>query len=191
LGYPFSVSPSFQLRNTNMSQEEAFRLVETLQEKVEQKNKNLVVYLSMGFGNPYGDPYHPELLLEWADRIQALGVKRISLADTVGLASPTDIESALTALVPAFPAVHIGVHLHAQKENRTEKLAAALRGGAQSVDGAIGGFGGCPMAQDELVGNLDTLWLAQEWRNRFAEQKLSWSHLMTCQAMATQIFSPE
>lgn len=191
LGYPFSLSPTFQQRNTNSTQSAALALVGALQNKVAQKHKSLVVYLSMGFGNPYGDAYHPDLLLEWAQKIQDLGVTRLSLADTVGLASPAAIEQALHTLVPAFPQVHFGVHLHADAHNRKEKLAAALRAGAKSVDGAIGGFGGCPMAQDELVGNLDTMWLAREWDQRFPQHKLSWPALLACQAMAGNIFTAD
>lgn len=156
IGYPFSVSPTFQLRNTNTTQQAALELLDVIQENCQQHKKELVVYLSMGFGNPYGDLYNAEMLLHWADVMAGKGIRIISLADTVGLAEPAAISFALDVLIPAYPGLTIGVHLHASPSERQSKLAAAFRSGCRRYDGAIGGIGGCPMAQDALVGNMDT-----------------------------------
>jgi hydroxymethylglutaryl-CoA lyase len=156
LGFPFSISPTFQQRNTNSTMEESLQRVEEIQERCLQKGRTLVVYLSMGFGNPYGDPYDAETLLKWAEEMSTRGITILSLADTVGMATPEQIRFALETLVPRHPGVEIGVHLHATSYNWEEKLAAALSAGCTRIDGALRGIGGCPMAQDELVGNIDT-----------------------------------
>lgn len=156
LGFPFSVSPTFQLRNTNSSMEESLVRVGTIQEHCIRNKKELVVYLSMGFGNPYGDPYSGEIVLQWADKMVELGIRIISLADTVGLASPEQVNFALKALIPKYPSVVFGAHLHATAQNWQAKLEAALQAGCARFDGALKGIGGCPMAQDELVGNMDS-----------------------------------
>jgi hydroxymethylglutaryl-CoA lyase len=166
LGFPFSVSPTFQLRNTNSTQEESLTRVKEIQNLCLRYNKELVIYLSMGFGNPYGDVYSQEILLQWADAIAALDIRIISLADTVGLATATQIRFALETLIPAYPQCDFGVHLHAKADDWKEKVEAAITAGCQRMDGAVKGIGGCPMAQDDLVGNLDTLsvvpWLQQK-----------------------------
>jgi len=156
LGFPFSISPTFQQRNANSTIEESVGRVEEIQELCGQKGKKLVVYLSMGFGNPYGDPYDAGILLQWADAMVQRGIRIISLADTVGLATPEQIQSALTALIPQYPDTVIGVHLHSTPANWKAKLKAALDAGCRRVDGALKGIGGCPMAGNELVGNMDT-----------------------------------
>lgn len=156
LGFPFSVSPTFQQRNTNSTQEESLQRIDAIQELCIQRNKTLVVYLSMGFGNPYGDPYDSETLLQWAGELAVRGIRIISLADTVGVASPSQISAALDALIPAYPHIEIGVHLHSSPGNWSDKLTAAVNSGCTRFDGALKGIGGCPMAQDELVGNMDT-----------------------------------
>ena len=156
LGFPFSISPGFQLRNTNSTMEQSLQRVEAIQRLCFQYNKKLVIYLSMGFGNPYGDDYSADILLSWADVMAQQGIKIISLADTVGFATPEQIGFALQTLIPAYPAVEFGVHLHVAAANRTEKLQAAVHAGCRRFDGALKGIGGCPMAQDELVGNMPT-----------------------------------
>lgn len=156
LGFPFSLSPTFQQRNTNSTMEESVRRVEEIQSLCDTHNKELVVYLSMGFGNPYGDVYNEEILLSWADKMIGKGIHIISLADTVGLATPAQIGVALRTLIPAYPGATIGVHLHATPQNWHAKLSAALDAGCTRFDGALKGIGGCPMAQDDLVGNMDT-----------------------------------
>ncbi|MBY0347354.1 MAG: hydroxymethylglutaryl-CoA lyase [Hydrotalea flava] len=157
LGFPFSVSPTFQMRNTNSTQEESVQTIETIQELCIKNNKQLVVYLSMGFGNPYGDVYNSEILLQWADAMIQKDITIISLADTVGLAAPIQISEVFQALIPAYPHIIFGAHLHASPDNRIAKLAAAYHAGCMRFDGALRGYGGCPMAQNELVGNMDSL----------------------------------
>ncbi len=157
IGFPFSLSPTFQLRNTNSSMEQSLETVSQIQSLCQDNNKQLVLYLSMGFGNPYGDPYDSKLLIQWTETMVAMGIQIISLADTVGMATAEAIHDALTTLVPRFSNTTIGVHLHSSVYNFEEKVQAALEGGCQRIDGAIKGIGGCPMAQDQLIGNMDTL----------------------------------
>lgn len=156
LGFPFSISPTFQLRNTNSSMEESVQRVEAIQERCIRNNKQLVLYLSMGFGNPYGDAYNAEILLHWADEMVKKEIKILSLADTVGLATAEQVSFALQTLIPQYPAVTFGVHLHSTATQWKTKLDAALAAGCKRFDGALKGIGGCPMAQDELVGNMDS-----------------------------------
>ncbi len=156
IGYPFSVSPTFQLRNANSTLEESFERVEAIQELCIKNNKQLVVYISMGFGNPYGDDYSEELVVEWVKKIIDLEVGVISLADTVGLATPAQVSSLVKSITTQFPQVQTGVHLHASVLEWEAKAAAALEAGCRRFDGALKGLGGCPMANDELVGNMDT-----------------------------------
>lgn len=166
LGFPFSVSETFQQRNTNSSIEASLARTEDIQELCVKNKKELVVYISMGFGNPYGDPYSEEIVFGWVDKIASLGVKTISLADTVGLASPEQVFSITDYLVKQLPQHEIGVHLHSTAANWQPKLEAALNAGCKRFDGALKGIGGCPMAGDELVGNMDTEqmipWLAEK-----------------------------
>ncbi len=159
LGFPFSISQNFQLRNTNSTMEESLVRVEEIQELCLKNNKQLVIYLSMGFGNPYGDIYNEGILLHWADEMVKREIHIISLADTVGIATPAQISFTLNTLIPKYPSTTIGVHLHSTPFNRKEKLKAALDAGCARFDGALKGIGGCPMAQDELVGNIDSEWM--------------------------------
>jgi hydroxymethylglutaryl-CoA lyase len=156
LGFPFSISPTFQLRNTNSTIEESTQRLDAIQELCVKNNKQLVVYLSMGFGNPYGDVYNEEILLQWANAMVEKDIQIIQLSDTVGMASPKQIATALNALIPAYTNATFGVHLHSTPNNFEEKLSAALHTGCTRIDGALKGIGGCPMAQDSLVGNMNT-----------------------------------
>jgi len=156
LGFPFSVSETFQLRNTNSTMEQSLKRVEQIQNICITNKKQLVIYISMGFGNPYGDAYSEEIVFEWVNKMTALDVKIISLADTVGLATPEQVFSVTNYLVKKLPQHQIGVHLHSAPANRKAKIDAALQAGCKRFDGALKGFGGCPMASDELVGNMDT-----------------------------------
>ena len=135
LGFPFSISPTFQQRNTNSTIEESVERIEAIQELCIKHHKTLVVYLSMGFGNPYNDPYNDTILLKWADEMAKRGISIISLADTVGLASPNQISYALNTLIPQYPSVSFGVHLHSSASNRKAKLEAALKAGCIRIDG--------------------------------------------------------
>jgi hydroxymethylglutaryl-CoA lyase len=156
LGFPFSVSETFQLRNTNSSIQESLARVTEIQNICSKKNKELVVYISMAFGNPYGDLYSEKIVFAWVNKIVELGVKIISMADTVGLATPEQVFSMTDYLVSKLPSHQIGVHLHSHPSNRKAKIEAALKAGCKRFDGALKGIGGCPMANDDLVGNMDT-----------------------------------
>ena len=156
LGFPLSVSETFQQRNTNSSIQESFKRVEAIQELCIKNKKQLVVYLSMGFGNPYGDPWSEEIVFNYADQLVELSIETISLADTVGLATAEQVKRMVSYLVKQLPDTEIGVHLHSTNINWREKLAAAYEAGCRRFDGALKGIGGCPMADDELVGNMDT-----------------------------------
>ncbi|GAB3341325.1 hydroxymethylglutaryl-CoA lyase [Larkinella ripae] len=156
LGFPLSVSETFQLRNTNKTIEQAFAEVEVIQQQCLAHQKQLIVYLSMGFGNPYGDPYNPELIGRFTERLVRIGVQIIAPSDTIGSSTPASIETLFAYLLETFPTIEFGAHLHSRPEQVTEKVQAALRAGVQRIDGALHGFGGCPMAADDLTGNLPT-----------------------------------
>jgi hydroxymethylglutaryl-CoA lyase len=156
LGFPFSISETFQQRNTNKSCADAYELVLRLQDLCIANNRKLVVYLSMAFGNPYGDPWDINTVLAWADTFQRSQVSVISLADTVGTATPEAVETLFSQLIQNYPSVTWGAHLHSNPRTWHEKVAAAWKGGCRRFDGALKGYGGCPMATDELVGNIAT-----------------------------------
>ena len=156
LGFPFSVSPTFQMRNTNSSMEESEARVDELVSICNKHGKVPVIYISMGFGNPYGDSYNEALLLEWTGKMIKKGVQIISLADTIGIAKPEQISTALKALIIQYPEIEWGVHLHSSEKNWKEKISAAYDAGCLRFDGAMKGIGGCPMAHDDLVGNMKT-----------------------------------
>jgi hydroxymethylglutaryl-CoA lyase len=156
LGYPFSVSETFQLRNTNATIAQSLDRVKEIQEICVRNNKELVLYLSMGFGNPYGDPYSPEIVEEWVGKLKEYGIAIFSLSDTIGVASPETIKYLFSKLIPAFPELEFGAHLHTAPYNWKEKIDAAFENGCRRFDTAIFGYGGCPMAKDDLIGNFPT-----------------------------------
>ncbi|MRS62417.1 hydroxymethylglutaryl-CoA lyase [Larkinella terrae] len=156
LGFPLSVSETFQLRNTNKTITQAFAEVEAIQQLCVTHQKQLVVYLSMGFGNPYGDPYSPEIVGQFTERLVRSGIAIIAPSDTIGSSTPEAIETLFGHLLRTFPTIEFGAHLHSRPEQVAEKVQAALRAGVQRIDGALQGLGGCPMASDALTGNLPT-----------------------------------
>lgn len=156
LGFPFSISETFQLRNTNKTIAESLKQVEEIQNLCVQKGKELVVYISMGFGNPYGDEYNADVAIKWVGELTKRGIRIISMADTVGVAKPDNIEYIFSSLVPEFKDVTIGAHFHSTIDKWEEKIATAYNNGCRSFDSAMKGIGGCPMAEDELVGNIAT-----------------------------------
>ncbi|MER0438642.1 hydroxymethylglutaryl-CoA lyase [Emticicia sp. W12TSBA100-4] len=156
LGYPFSISETFQLRNTNSTIADSMERVKAIQEITEKADKQLVIYISMGFGNPYGDVWNAEIALYWVEELQKLGIKIFSLSDTVGVADPDSIKYIFDNLIPKYPNLEFGSHLHTTPETWKEKIDAAYNAGCRRFDGAILGYGGCPMAADDLVGNMDT-----------------------------------
>jgi hydroxymethylglutaryl-CoA lyase len=156
IGFPFSISETFQQRNTNSSIKDSLTTVEQMLELCDKHQKTAVVYLSMGFGNPYGDPYHTEIAEQWASALVERGVKILSLSDTTGVSTPEKIKELLPLLVSSFPQTEIGLHLHSTPDTRNEKIEAAYHSGCRRFDSALKGFGGCPMAADDLTGNLAT-----------------------------------
>jgi hydroxymethylglutaryl-CoA lyase len=188
VGFPFSISETFQLRNTNSTIAESLKRVGEIQQLCIASNKQLVIYLSMGFGNPYGDTYNQEILLHWAAEMTKMGVKIISLADTVGVASPEKITVAFDTLIPTYPDVTFGVHLHSTSVNWQQKFEAALNAGCTRFDGALKGIGGCPMANDELVGNMNTEWMIDLLQQKDLAGKLDVNALQVALQMANEIF---
>jgi hydroxymethylglutaryl-CoA lyase len=157
LGYPFSISETFQQRNTNSSITESLKRVEIIQDLCILSKKTLVIYISMGFGNPYGDPWSPSVAIDWSNKLHRdLGVSVIALSDTIGIANPESIHSLFSDLIPALPNVEFGAHLHTTPDTWEEKVEAAWKAGCRRFDGAIKGYGGCPMAADDLTGNMPT-----------------------------------
>lgn len=189
LGFPFSVSETFQQRNTNSSIVQSLARVEDIQNICSRNNKKLVVYLSMGFGNPYGDPYSEEIVFKWADRIAELRVHIISLADTVGLATAEQVFSVTDYLVNHLPHQEIGVHLHSSLINWKEKLEAAIKAGCRRFDGALKGIGGCPMADDVLVGNMDTELMIDYFMERKMMKIVNKDALQKSLQLVKQVFS--
>jgi hydroxymethylglutaryl-CoA lyase len=188
IGFPLSLSPTFQKRNTNAGIEEALLRIAEIQTLCLRHGKKLVVYLSMGFGNPYGDAYSPELLNNYTAKLVDLGIDIVSLADTIGIATPEQVAIALTTLMPMYPSVRFGVHLHATSLNWDKKLQAAIHSGCLRFDGAINGIGGCPMAQDDLVGNMDTLQMLPFFRNAGLDISIDEKALSEATLLANLIF---
>lgn len=156
LGFPFSISETFQLRNTNKTIAESLKQVEEIQNMCVAKGKELVIYISMGFGNPYGDDYSAEIAIKWVGQLSQLGIKTFAMSDTVGVAKPDTIAYIYKSLVPEFKDLHIGAHFHSTMFTWEEKIQTAYDNGCLRFDSAINGIGGCPMAEDELVGNIAT-----------------------------------
>jgi hydroxymethylglutaryl-CoA lyase len=188
LGFPFSISETFQLRNTNSTIDESLERVKEIQALCTATGKQLVVYISMGFGNPYGDPYSNEIVYSRAEQLAALGIHIISLADTVGVATPGQVFSVTEYLIGALPSNTIGVHLHSAPTNWKEKLEAAADAGCRRFDGALKGIGGCPMANDELVGNMDTGKMIDYFRERRVLNELNETALLQSLQLANEIF---
>ena len=188
LGFPFSVSETFQKRNTNSSIAESLVRVEEIQNLCVKNRKELVVYISMGFGNPYGDVYNEEIVFDWVNKLVDMDIKIISLADTVGLASKEQVYSITKYLIDSLPETEIGVHLHSTPTNWKEKIDAALQAGCKRFDGALKGIGGCPMADDELVGNMDTELMIPYFQEKNLLNNLNLNALAECSKLASGIF---
>ncbi len=187
LGFPFSVSETFQQRNTNSSIEESLTRVEEIQALCQKHKKQLVVYLSMAFGNPYGDKWNEEIVINWAKKLESMGIKILLLADTIGSSTPQNISLLFSSLIPELKNVQFGAHLHSRKETSQEKIEAAYKNGCRNFDSAILGFGGCPMAKDDLTGNMAT----ETVLDYFADKNLSYNKEAFIEAMAisTRIFT--
>ena len=156
LGYPFSISENFQMRNTSKTIAQSILVLEEILALAAIANKEVVAYLSMGFGNPYGDPWNVDIVAQWTEKLAAMGVKILSLSDTIGSSTPKIIDYLYSNLIPLYPQIEFGAHLHTTPSTWREKVHAAYKAGCKRFDGAIKGYGGCPMAKDELTGNMPT-----------------------------------
>jgi hydroxymethylglutaryl-CoA lyase len=170
LGYLFFISETFQLRNINATIEESLDRVKVIQDICLAKNKQMVVYISMGFGNPYGDPWNVETVQKWVERLNELEIRYFQLSDTIGVATPDSIAYLFSQLIPAYPDLEIGAHLHTQPHNWREKVKTAYENGCRRFDGAIKGYGGCPMAKDDLTGNMPTEHLVRFFCDEVGEE---------------------
>lgn len=189
LGFPFSVSETFQQRNTNSSIQESLERVEEIQNICVKTGKQLVVYISMGFGNPYGDPYSEEIVFNWVDKMIGMGISILSLADTVGVATPSQVNKLVSYLIPRFPDTEFGVHLHSTPVNWEQKIEAAFDGSCARFDGALKGIGGCPMANDELVGNMNTELMIEYFENKGIGLGLDKDALQKSLRISSEIFN--
>ncbi|MBX2909599.1 MAG: hydroxymethylglutaryl-CoA lyase [Chitinophagales bacterium] len=156
LGFPFSVSETFQIRNTHANINTALERVETIKTLADKSKKEVIIYISMGFGNPYNDPYSPEIVAQWVEKLSAFGIKTFMLSDTIGIGTPENISYLFSTLIPSRPDLEFGAHLHTAPHNWRVKIDAAYNNGCRRFDTAIKGYGGCPMAKDELIGNMPT-----------------------------------
>jgi hydroxymethylglutaryl-CoA lyase len=188
VGFPMSISETFQVRNTNKSISEALNTVNELKNLTDKSGKELVVYLSMGFGNPYNDPFSPEIVLSFAGILKSIGIKIISLADTIGVSTPKLISQLFLAVQHEVPDVELGVHLHSNPTKAMEKIEAAYDAGCMRFDGALLGFGGCPMADDELVGNLDTTSIINFLHDKGHQGLVNQQELSRALLMADKVF---
>lgn len=189
LGYPFSVSETFQQRNTNATIDESWKRLEFIQNLTEKNNKQLVVYLSMGFGNPYGDPWNSEIVIDWSEKLSSqLGIKILALSDTIGAANPELVSSLFKDLIPALPHVEFGAHLHTIPQNAAALVEAAYQSGCRRFDGAIKGFGGCPMAADDLTGNMPTERMLDWFDGQNIPTGVNREAFETAMAMSTSVF---
>jgi hydroxymethylglutaryl-CoA lyase len=167
LGFPFSISENFQMRNTHKTIAESLITLQEILNIADKSNKEVVTYISMGFGNPYGDPWNVEIVGEWTEKLAKMGVKILSLSDTIGSSTPEVIDYLFSNLIPKYPNIEFGAHLHTTPDKWHEKIDAAYQAGCRRYDGAIQGFGGCPMAKDDLTGNMPT----EKLLSYFTEQK--------------------
>jgi hydroxymethylglutaryl-CoA lyase len=189
LGYPFSISENFQMRNTHKTIAESVEVLKSILEIAHKSNKSVVAYLSMGFGNPYGDPWNTDIVGKWTEILADLGVKILSLSDTVGSSTPEVIEDLFSTLIPKYPNVEFGAHLHTTPNAWFEKVDAATKGGCRRFDGAIQGFGGCPMAKDDLTGNMQTEKMLSYFNSKKMENSIKMASFESAYNNASDLFS--
>ncbi len=189
LGYPFSVSETFQLRNTNATIEESLGRVAEIQDLCLAANRKLVVYLSMGFGNPYGDPWNVEIVQHWVNYLAEMEIRIMALSDTIGVSNPDNISYLFSNLIPPYPDVEFGAHLHTQPHNWREKIDAAYRSGCRRFDAAMKGYGGCPMAKDELTGNMPTENLVQYFDSEGIGTGLNMEAFTEAMTLVAEVFT--
>lgn len=188
LGYPFSISENFQMRNTHKTIAESVEILKEILEIANNTDKEVVAYLSMGFGNPYGDPWNLEIVGNWTEKLSGMGVKILSLSDTIGTSSPENIEYLFSNLIPKYPQIEFGAHLHTTPSKWHEKIDAAYRAGCARFDGAIQGFGGCPMAKDELTGNMPSEKMLSYFNSKKADTNIKMTSFESAFNEASKIF---
>lgn len=188
LGFPFSISPTFQMRNANSTIEESLESVKEIKNICDKNKKEPVIYISMAFGNPYGDEYNENIVLGWIKKIVGEGIGIISLADTVGLADVSQVSSLVSKVISQFPDVETGVHLHSTNTNWKQKIDAALQNGCMRFDGALKGFGGCPFAEDDLVGNMNTELMIPYFEQFGFLENINETELLKASQIASEIF---
>lgn len=189
LGYPFSISENFQMRNTHKTIAESVDVLKSILDIAKASNKSVVAYLSMGFGNPYGDPWSADIVGEWTEKFANLGVEILSLSDTVGTSTPDVIEDLFSTLIPKYPNMEFGAHLHTTPEAWHEKVHAATQAGCRRFDGAIQGFGGCPMAKDDLTGNMQTEKMLSYFNSKNIENSIRMTSFESAYNKASDLFS--
>jgi hydroxymethylglutaryl-CoA lyase len=189
LGYPFSISENFQMRNTHKTITQSVALLQEILDLAQKHGKELVVYISMGFGNPYGDPWNVEIVGKWTEKLYNMGVKILSLSDTVGTSDSETIAYLFSNLIPKYPAIEFGAHLHTTPTSWHEKVDAAYKAGCRRFDGAIQGFGGCPMAKDELTGNMPTEKMVSYINTAQSDSNVNAMSFESSYNEATKIFS--
>ncbi len=188
LGYPFSISETFQLRNTNATIEESLERLKEIQELCTNNDKTLVVYISMGFGNPYGDPWTVEIVKKWVNKLLPLGITIFQLSDTIGVAKPASIKYLFKDLIPSFPEVEFGAHFHTTPTKWREKIHTAYQNGCRRFDGAVKGYGGCPMARDTLTGNMPMEKLIAYFKEKEENFAINEEAFQEAMLMAGEIF---
>ena len=189
LGYPFSISENFQMRNTHKTISQSVETLEEILNIADASGKEVVTYISMGFGNPYGDPWNVDIVGEWTEKLAAMGAKILSLSDTVGTSTPEVIDYLFSNLIPKYPDIEFGAHLHTTPTHWHEKVDAAYKAGCRRFDGAIQGFGGCPMAKDELTGNMPTEKMLSHFTKVKADSGVNWMVFEAAYNKATELFS--
>jgi len=190
LGFPFSISEEFQKRNTNKTIDESLKSVEAITELCAKNNKECLIYISMAFGNPYGENWHPDIAIEWCQKLyEKVGVKHIALSDTIGVSDKTNITELFTEVLAELPEINFGAHLHTTPDTWLEKIEAAIKAGCTRFDGAIKGFGGCPMAKDELTGNMPTEQMVSYFNQNELDLNINRAQFLESMSQAEKIFS--
>jgi len=188
IGYPLSLSDTFQLKNTRLSKLDSLSLLKRIKHLCIKNNKSLVVYLSMAFGNPYGENYHPDMVVEMAHQVQQIGANTISIADTVGLSTPPQVEAITRSVLKEITSIPLGLHLHSEEYNWHDKIEAGYRAGCRRFDSALGGYGGCPFTGSEKVGNMDTEKLVGWFSQNRIPTGIDIPRLKKCAEKARQLF---
>ncbi|MGI9553082.1 MAG: hydroxymethylglutaryl-CoA lyase [Aurantibacter sp.] len=189
LGFPFSISENFQMRNTHKTIAQSVETLREILNIADATNKEVVTYISMGFGNPYGDPWNVDIVGEWTEKLAAMGAKILSLSDTIGSSTPKIIDYLFSNLIPKYPEVEFGAHLHTTPTKWKEKVDAAYKSGCRRFDGAVQGFGGCPMAKDELTGNMPTEKMLSYFTTEKVDTGVNWLDFEAAYNKATELFS--